>query len=269
MWPLGSPRDPREKPAGTPEKSQPAPHGALGEAASIAALVLILDGGALVHSQPLTLTPRWLTSWLGQPELHDGAPVPTLQMGTTENEGPGGSEPLPWLNVPPRRPSGAALPRRLGAIHSKGEVVQRPAAIAEWSPAPLSPYCRGAWLGPAGNAGQGLIAKAPCFHRDGAFCPALKAGASGQGKCPLGRWRAGSMGRRQPPSDGGEGDLRFGGSVCSIGHVQTKAKLHVWGPENWGRRWQKHPLPHNPFLQSLPPPSPAGPDLNLEGAPVP
>lgn len=84
----------------------------------------------------------------------------------------------------------------------------------------------------------------------------------------LAQWGGGSL-HRQPPSDGGEGGLRFGGSVCSISHVQTKAKLHLWGPENWGRRWQKHPLPHNPFLQSLPPPSPAGPDLNLEGAPVP
>lgn len=142
-----------------------------------------------------------------------GPLFPLYKWERLKMKGPGGQSHCPGSTSLQDAPLVLPCPGRLGATHSKGEVVQRPAATAEWSPAPLSPYRRGAWLGPAGDGGQGLIAKAPCFRRDGAFCPAVKAGASGQGKCPLGRWRAGSMGRRQPPQ---AASLRWWGRWSSV-----------------------------------------------------
>lgn len=202
-------------PPGTPEKSQPAPHGALGEAASIAALVLILDGRALVHSQPLTLTPRWLTSWLGQPKLRDGAPVPTLQMGTTENEGPGGSEPLPWLNVPPRCPSGAALPRapRSHSLQGRGRPKARSySRMVTSAPFPIS---------------QGSLAGACWRWRARADC---QGAVLPQRRCFLSRCQGRGLWTREVPTGKMESWLN-GEEAASTGSLPQMVGKVVFGLE--------------------------------------
>lgn len=177
-------------------------------------------GRSCIHCRP---------GWQGTVSVHSPAPRPHLQAGRPMKGGGAGglalgSEPLPWLKVPPRVPSGTALPRGPGSplLPGRGRAKARSShGVVTSTPFRVPWGGGGCWLGPPG------------FYRDPAFCPALKTGASGQGKCPAGKMERRPGWEEAASIDGGEGGLGFGGSVCSISYVQTKAKVHGRGPGNW------------------------------------
>lgn len=138
------------------------------------------------------------------------------------------------------------------------ECSQHPSPRAAGVPKPVrqAPPTPASGLWPCGE-------RADCQAETLLSVPLLRRGASGQEKGSTGGWRSGPRGGgslcRQPPSDGGEGSLRFGGSVHSSSHVQTKAKLHVRSPGNWERGGGRSiPFLNSPLPQSLPPGVPQG-----------
>lgn len=200
------------------------------------ALSLVLDSGAQVWVRGPTphFSPSSLQSVLAMwpwPKPHEWPSVPLYKWEPLRH----GHMPKEQSPCPGSRPVGdpsPALPHRvgLGATRSKEEATQRPTALVEGSPVLLS-MC--------GRAGRAWLAQGCCHCRAGAHCRGAmlpqrpyflshsRQEPQGKGSEPLGRWSPRARG--QPPSDGGEDGLGFGGSVCSISHVQTKAKLHVRG----------------------------------------
>lgn len=130
---------------------------------------------------------------------------------------------MPWLPVHPRCLSGTAPQSGPGSRTLQGR--GHPKAHISGGTVTSAPFhvWQGFGLG-AGLAGIGLLSfqgrssllRCHASMETLPSVPLSRKEPPDKGSALLGRWRADPRGRRQPPSDGGEDGLGFGGPVCSI-----------------------------------------------------